>query len=113
RGDIVSMGGAVKIDPGGKVRGSKMNMGSPKWGRDGETPEGKSGAGAAVHAARSFVRNLFGGVIGALTTFVVLFLVSLLVITFVPERARIVAREVLVHPLPTSLVGFMCTIALV
>jgi biopolymer transport protein ExbD len=114
RGDTVSMGGAVKVDPGGKLRGSKVTTwGSSKVGSDSARSEKLSGVGTAFHMMKDFVHGLFGSILGALTWFVILFVMSLLVITFAPARAQIAAREIVRHPLPASLVGFMSLIALI
>ncbi|HEY3447053.1 MAG TPA: STN domain-containing protein [Myxococcales bacterium] len=115
--DVIAVGGSLDIDPNAKVGGSRVSM-----GLGGITATEKKGAkedhvGVQLPGDSSDeptgVKGFFIRFGKGVAQYALLFVLGLLLLTFVPERVKSIGREIRRAPAQSGAVGLVGLIALV
>jgi hypothetical protein len=105
-GDAVAIGGKLDLREGASVRGDRVNIGGPFGGI-------ARVVARAAHGEVSAATLLALSVLSTLVRGLIIFVVALLLLTFVPERVQRVRAYLLAHPGSSALAGVAMLIATV
>ena len=111
--DVVSVGGSLDIDPSAKVGGDRVSVGLGGLIVPGHGHAGTGSAHAKDADEPTGVKGFFAHLAKSLAQFALLFVFGLLLLAFVPERVKSVARELRRVPAQCGAIGLVGMVGLV